>query len=161
MIGKCTARCQFRKISGADPGFLPREAPASETESCWCSKAELPQWSNLSRARALEALLLKFAFSGILETVFISFLTFVVGFQDFFLSFLTASWKPIIDKKYYLAHFANQRVVISMKKSCLWSWYFRRYAKQSKARNCDDISSEKWSNIKDMKCLTGNTFSQT
>ena len=52
--------------------------PASEAESCRHSEASIPWLGSRSRLRALEAfgfLMLKYAFSHILETLFLLFLT--------------------------------------------------------------------------------------
>ena len=62
---------------------LVGEAPASETESCWCCVSEASNlWlGSRARLRALEAfgfLMLKYAFSHILETLFLSFLTSIL-----------------------------------------------------------------------------------
>ena len=67
--------------SGADPGFGQGGAPASETESCGCSEASNLQLGSRARLRALEAfgfLMVKYAFSHILETLFLSFLTSIL-----------------------------------------------------------------------------------
>ena len=67
--------------SCADPGFGQGGAPASETESCGCSKASNLQVGSRARLRALEAfrfLMVKYAFSHILETLFLSFLTSIL-----------------------------------------------------------------------------------
>ena len=71
--------------SGADPGFGQGGGPASEAESCRRSKAESRERSEHSaagvRLRALEAfgfLMLKYAFSHILETLFLLFLTSIL-----------------------------------------------------------------------------------
>ena len=70
-----------------DPGFGQGGAPASETESCRHSEAESRERSKHSaagsraRLRALEAfgfLMLKYAFSHILETLFLLFLTSIL-----------------------------------------------------------------------------------
>ena len=67
--------------SGADPGFGQGGAPASEAESCRRSKASILQPGSRARLRALEAfgfLMLKYAFSHILETLFLLFLTSIL-----------------------------------------------------------------------------------
>ena len=65
-------------MTGADPGFC-QGGPASEAKSCQSSGAESCEWSELSMARVqglyvgpepLGFLLLKYAFSHILETPF-------------------------------------------------------------------------------------------
>ena len=66
---------------GADPGFGQGGTPASEAESCRCSEASNLQLGSRARLRALEAfgfLMLKYAFSHILETLFLSFLTSIL-----------------------------------------------------------------------------------
>ena len=74
-------------ITGADPGFGQGGAPASEAESCRRSEAELHERSEQSAAgvqgqlKGMEAfgfLMLKYAFSHILETLFLSFLTSIL-----------------------------------------------------------------------------------
>ena len=73
--------------AGADPGFGQGGAPASEAESCRHSKAESHERSEHSAAgvqgplKGLEAfgfLMLKYAFSHILETLFLLFLTSIL-----------------------------------------------------------------------------------
>ena len=73
--------------AGADPGFGQGGAPASEAESCRHSKAESRERSEHSAAgvqgplKGLEAfgfLMLKYAFSHILETLFLLFLTSIL-----------------------------------------------------------------------------------
>ena len=62
--------------SGMDPGFGRGGGAASENESCWCSGVQLCEWSKLSEVgEAFEFLMFKYAFSNILETLFLSFLT--------------------------------------------------------------------------------------
>ena len=70
-------------FTGADQGFGQGGNPASEAEKCRCmkqshaSKASNLQPGSKARLRALEAfgfLMLKYAFSHILETLFLSFL---------------------------------------------------------------------------------------
>ena len=67
----------YDEPAGADPGFGQGGSPASEAESCWCSKAKLHEQSKLSVAgsralkQTLEAvgfLMLKYAFSYILDS---------------------------------------------------------------------------------------------
>ena len=56
-------------------------APASEAESCRHSEASILQLGSRARLRALEAfgfLMLKYAFSHILETLFLLFLTSIL-----------------------------------------------------------------------------------
>ena len=58
--------------TGADPGFGQEGAPGSEAENCRCSEAESHERSE--QFAALEAfgfLMLKYAFSHILETLFL------------------------------------------------------------------------------------------
>ena len=60
---------------------LVKGGPASEAESCPHSETESRKRSEQSAARALEAfgfLMLKYAFSHILETLFLSFLTSIL-----------------------------------------------------------------------------------
>ena len=88
----------FSCTSGADPGFRGGGA-ASKAESCQCSK-----WSHKSelisgQGPGLEFLMLKYAFSHILETLFFSF--------------LTSSSTP------YITPFANLYFLIFIKKLCL------------------------------------------
>ena len=73
--------------AGADPGFGQGGGPASEAESCrrseaWrASEASILQPGSRARLRALEAfgfLMLKYAFSHILETLFLLFLTSIL-----------------------------------------------------------------------------------
>ena len=73
--------------AGADPGFGRGGTPASEAESCRRSKAELRDEASIlrpgsrARLRALEAfgfLMLKYAFSHILETLFLLFKTSIL-----------------------------------------------------------------------------------
>ena len=67
--------------AGADPGFGQGGAPASEAERCRCSEASNLRPGSRARLRALEAfgfLMLKYAFSHILETLFLSFLTSIL-----------------------------------------------------------------------------------
>ena len=66
---------------GADPGFGQRGGPASEAESCRRSEASILWLGSRACLRALEAfgfLMLKYAFSHILETLFLSFLTSIL-----------------------------------------------------------------------------------
>ena len=79
--------CILTRAAGADPGFGQGGAPASEAESCRCSEAEYMSEASIlrqgSRAclRALEVfrfLMLKYAFSHILETLFLLFLTSIL-----------------------------------------------------------------------------------
>ena len=68
-------------ITGADPGFGQGGGPASEAESCRRSEASILRPGSRARLRALEAfgfLMLKYAFSHILETLFLSFLTSIL-----------------------------------------------------------------------------------
>ena len=56
-------------------------APASEAESCRCSEASILWPGSRAHLRALEAfgfLMLKYAFSDILETLFLLFLTSIL-----------------------------------------------------------------------------------
>ena len=66
--------------TGADPGFGQGGAPASEAESCRHSEEESCEQSEQSVARVLAFgfLMLKYAFSHILETLFLSFLTSIL-----------------------------------------------------------------------------------
>ena len=67
--------------AGADPGFGQGGAPASEAESCRHSKASILRLGSRAHLRALEAfgfLMLKYAFSHILETLFLLFLTSIL-----------------------------------------------------------------------------------
>ena len=62
------------RIPGVDPGFGQGEAPGPQAESCWCSEASNFQLGSRACLRALEAfgfLMLKYAFSNILETLFL------------------------------------------------------------------------------------------
>ena len=66
---------------GADPGFGQGGAPASEAESCRHSEASIVRPGSRALKRALEAfgfLMLKYAFSHILETLFLLFLTSIL-----------------------------------------------------------------------------------
>ena len=68
-------------VSGADPGFGQGGTPASEAESCQRSEASILRPGSRARLRALEAfgfLMLKYAFSHILETLFLLFLTSIL-----------------------------------------------------------------------------------
>ena len=104
--------------------FQDLGAPASEAKSCQCSKVESHEQSKpfvagvqgpLRVLEAFEFLMLKYAFSHILETLF--------------LSFLTASSKPRTDKNsIYITLYFNQFEMflyiipiffIFMKKLCL------------------------------------------
>ena len=76
--------------AAADPGFprlrcgsriRSRGGPVSEAESCRHSKASILRSGSRARLRALEAfgfLMLKYAFSHILETLFLLFLTSIL-----------------------------------------------------------------------------------
>ena len=67
--------------SGADPGFGQGGAPASEAESCRRSEASILRPGSRACLRALEAfgfLMLKYAFSHTLETLFLLFLTSIL-----------------------------------------------------------------------------------
>ena len=60
---------------------LVRGGPASEAKSCRRSEASILWLGSRARLRALEAfgfLMLKYAFSHILETLFLLFLTFIL-----------------------------------------------------------------------------------
>ena len=64
-----------------DPGFGQGGAPASETESCRHSKVSNLWLGSRAHLRVVEAfgfLMLKYAFSHILETLFFSFLTSIL-----------------------------------------------------------------------------------
>ena len=72
---------------GADPGFGQGGAPASEAENCRRSEAESRERSKQSLAGvqgllkgpgSFGFLMLKYAFSHILETLFLSFLTSIL-----------------------------------------------------------------------------------
>ena len=68
-------------VTGADPGFGQGGAPASEAESCRHSEASNLRLGSRAHLRALEAfgfLMLKYTFSHILETLFLSFLTSIL-----------------------------------------------------------------------------------
>ena len=69
------------QLSGADPGFGQGGGPASGAESCRHSEASNLWPGSRAHLRALEAfgfLMLKYAFSHILETLFLSFLTSIL-----------------------------------------------------------------------------------
>ena len=61
--------------SGADPGFGQGGAPASEAESCRHSETESRSEASILRRGFL---MLKYAFSHILETLFLLFLTSIL-----------------------------------------------------------------------------------
>ena len=68
-------------FAGADPGFGQGGAPASEAESCRHSEASILRAGSRAHLRALEAfgfLMLKYAISHILETLFLLFLTSIL-----------------------------------------------------------------------------------
>ena len=74
-------RIQDFPDSGADPGFGQGGAPVSEAESCRHSEVSILRLGSRARLRALEAfgfLMLKYAFSHILETLFLLFLTSIL-----------------------------------------------------------------------------------
>ena len=80
MCGKGGGLCG-KGGAGADPGFGQGGAPACKAESCQCSEASNLWLGSRARLRALEAfgfLMLKYAFSHILETLFLSFLTSIL-----------------------------------------------------------------------------------
>ena len=69
------------QLSAADPGFGQGGAPASEAESCRRSEVSNLRPGSRARLRALEAfwfLMLKYAFSHTLQTLFLSFLTSIL-----------------------------------------------------------------------------------
>ena len=77
-------QCLCSVFSGADPGFGQGGGPASEADVAKrsrTSEASILRPGSRARLRALEAfgfLMLKYAFSHILDTLFLLFLTFIL-----------------------------------------------------------------------------------
>ena len=134
-------------------------APGPEAESCRRSEAESRERSEQlvagvqGRLRALEAfgfLMLKYAFSHILETLFLSFLTSISTPKVD--KNRTLHGTSINLKHSYILHLLSNL----HEKVMLWLNNLRRYAEWSEARKFYDMGGEKYIN-----CVTGNTLFQS